>query len=493
VARIRLPDPNDAPALRQSLEDSAEFVVDDIGHAEVDVRPAEGAGATRALLQAHRLCDRGTQITAATWAPLAAHPGYEANPGARERLLREADRLGRIGSPEAMLESVASAVAGLRNDELPLWLDANVGALFQHFPGGSLWLVSVDPVLLARLTMLGGFFALDVTPDFPLNPRNHIGFNALDEHSLTRGVAFAKTIDPVLLAFSPGTVGFSFDRQPHGLVLLFGDTYELRRKPPRSLSALYEPRALEVVGVPWDDPRFLGNLPAGDIESLLQWWVSRLNVFYSHAADPTRFVDGNSAHDAIAQTAWFLTFERLLADATLILGSPQLAALARLGTAFDFLDKAEGLLGYGRNNTGAGFKKLLEKTSMTDRLRQAWDVSLPLRLRARFQRHAEELFESTYAEIHDHALSFRRTAAGVKVGRSSDDTTPERPLEEYVPDLVRATRNSSHGFLDALREKHRFLLATHDGHMPLQLADLAAFLLFGLAADADAVCNGQFV
>lgn len=493
MARIRLPDPNEAPALRQSLEDSAEFVVDDVGPAEVDVRPAEGARATRAFLQAHRLCDSGTQLTAATWAPLAGHPGYEANPGARERLLREADRLARIGSPEAMLESVGSAVAGLPNNELPRWLDANVGALFQHFPDGSLWLVSVDPVLPARLTMLGGFFALDVTTDFPLNPQNHIGFDALDEHSLTRGVAFAKTIDPALLAFSPGTVGFSFDRQPHALVLLFGDTYELRREPPRSLSALYEPRAFEPTGVPWDNPEFRENLPASDIESLLQWWVSRLNVFYSHAADPTRFVDGNGAHDAIAQTAWLLTFERLLADATLILGSPQLPALARLGAAFDFLDKAEALLGYGRHSSGAGFKKLLQKTAMTDRLRQAWDVSLPLRLRARFQRHAEELFASTYAEIHDHALSFRRTAAGVKVGRAGDNTTPERALEEYVPDLVRATRNSSHGFLDALRADQRFLLGTHDGHMPAQLADLAAFLLFGLAADADAVRNRQFV
>jgi hypothetical protein len=117
---------------------------------------------------------------------------------------------------------------------------------------------------------------------------------------------------------------------------------------------------------------------------------------------------------------------------------------------------------------------------------------MPLQLKARFQSHAAALFSSVYTEVHNHALAFRRTPSGVKVGREGDDRIFNRPLEMYVPDLVRATRNSSHGFLEALTAGDRFLLATNDGHMPSQLADLIAFFVFGFAADADAVCERRW-
>ncbi len=489
MARIRLPDPALAPALRQSLEHAADFTVADLGDNVVDIVPAEGAGTTRSFLQAHRLCDAHTQVRPQVWAPLVDHPSYEGNAASRQRLLQEAARLAQIDSGPAMLQAIEAAVAGFTDDELPGWLEQQLPRLFQLFPEGSLWLVSVDPVLLTRLMVLGGTFVLDITPDFPLDPNHVRGFDALDEHSLTRGVAYGKALDPGLLAFSPGAIGYAFDRQPHALVLLFGFDAELREAPPRSLSSLYEPDVFENFrGDPWDDPDFRADLGAGDIESFFQWWVSRLNVFYSHAADPTRFVDDEDNNLPAAQRAWFLTFERMLADATLVLAAPQLAALARIAAAFDFLDKAEALLGYGRAGSGSGFERLLRRSEMTRRLEQAWDVSLPIRLRPRFQRHVEALFASVHDDVHAHAVDFRRTQAGVRVGRERDDQLVTRPLETYVPELVRATRNSSHGFLEALTGRERFLLATTDGHMPRQLADLIAFFIFGFAADASAVC-----
>jgi hypothetical protein len=493
VARITLPDPALVPALRQSLEQAADFTVTDLGDNVVDVVPAEGAGTTREFLRAHRLCDASTQITPQVWAPLAEHPAYETNPARRDRILEEAARLAQIDSGPAMLQAIEGAVAGFTNDELPGWLELQLPRLFELFPEGSLWLVSADSVLLTRLTLLGGTFVLGVTPDFPLDPNNVRGFDALDEHSLTRGVAYGKALDPALLAFSPGAIGYAFDRQPHALVLLFGFDAELREVPPRSLSSLYEPQVFENLGdEPWDDPAFHENLGAGMIESFFQWWVSRLNVFYSHAADPTGFVDEDGNHKPAAQRAWFLTFERMLADATLVLAAPQLAAVARIAAAFDFLDKAEALLGYGREGSGGGFERLLRRSEMTRRLGQAWDVSLPVGLRLRFQRHVEALFASIHEEIHDHAVDFRRTRAGVKIGREQDDRLITRPLETYVPELARATRNSSHGFLEALTGPERFLLATNDGHMPRQLADLIAFFIFGFAADADAVLERRW-
>lgn len=352
------------------------------------------------------------------WSPLAEHRSYEGNPAARQRLLQEAARLAQIDSGPAMLQAIEAAVAGFTDDELPGWLEQQLPRLFQLFPDGSLWLVSVDPVLLNRLTILGGAFALELTPDFPLDPNDVRGFDTLDEHSLTRGVAYGRALDPALLAFSPGAIGYAFDRQPHALVLLFGFDAELRELPPTSLSSLYEPDVFEIFrDDPWDDVAFRDNLDAGDIKAFFEWWVSRLNVFYSHASDPTRFVDDEDVNQPAAQRAWFLTFERMLADATLVLAAPQLAALARMAAAFDFLDKAEALLGYGRDGSGGGFQRLLRRSETTQRVQQAWEVSLPLRLRLRFQAHIDAMFASVYEAMHAHALEFRRTRAGVKVGR----------------------------------------------------------------------------
>jgi hypothetical protein len=46
-------------------------------------------------------------------------------------------------------------------------------------------------------------------------------------------------------------------------------------------------------------------------------------------------------------------------------------------------------------------------------------------------------------------------------------------------------------FLEALTGPER-LPATNDGHMPRQLANLIAFLIFGVAADAQAVCERRW-
>jgi hypothetical protein len=61
-----------------------------------------------------------------------------------------------------------------------------------------------------------------------------------------------------------------------------------------------------------------------------------------------------------------------------------------------------------------------------------------------------------------------------------------------LPDIVRAIRNSAHGFLDQVKGEDRYLIATHDGHLPRPLGDLAAVIMFALVADADRLCRGAW-
>ncbi len=66
------------------------------------------------------------------------------------------------------------------------------------------------------------------------------------------------------------------------------------------------------------------------------------------------------------------------------------------------------------------------------------------------------------------------------------------PMDEYVPALMRAVRNSAHGLGRLSRGTDALLTATHQGRMPSQLADIAALVTLGLVADAERLCAGAW-
>jgi hypothetical protein len=205
--------------------------------------------------------------------------------------------------------------------------------------------------------------------------------------------------------------------------------------------------------------------------------------------DPTQFHDRHGIHDAGAQAAWYLTLERMLADATLMQSEPGGADIARIQLAFDILDKSEGLLGYA--DSGPGFKDLLKRSKTLPRLNDAWKT-LPASLQDRFRAHSQLVFDTLYDDIRAHAVNHRKTKNGMLV--ADDDPAKPTPvsMDAYVGLIVRAVRNSGHGLKRLLREPDRHLIATHSGDMPLQLTDLTALIVLALVADANKLCGGQW-
>jgi len=406
---LHLPEPAQAPNYRHYLRSNCHFDVRDIAADRwVSVEPGEGSGRIYRYFEAHRICDAHTAINDATWEPLRERPAWEDNNAERRRaLLQAAAELAEIGTPEATLQAIQGGLAGAVNDA-PDFLTPNLPALWEAFPDGSLWLISVDQKLLSRMAFLRSRYALELTPDIRIDPEAWIGLTALDGHSITGGASFQRLFNPLLLTFSPGAIGYAFAWNPHVIIFMYGMSTELREEPPRSLAALYEPDTDVAAGDhPWIDPDFWDGLDPSDLESLLAWWTQRLNVLYSHAADPTQY-ERVGRHDAGGQCAWFLTLERLIADATFIQSGPQAPQMARLQAAFDLLDKAEALLGFGIRGSGGGFKRLLRRSTMVPRLNASWE-RLPLRLRPRFRAHTEALFDHVYDHIREHALGYRVT------------------------------------------------------------------------------------
>jgi hypothetical protein len=243
--------------------------------------------------------------------------------------------------------------------------------------------------------------------------------------------------------------------------------------------------------------KFIVGVPEAEIAALFQWWIRQLNTVYTHLLDPTRFADDFARHQPRRQLAWHLTFERMLADMTIVQTGFSHPELSRQQAAFDLLDKLEVMLGYGTERSGKGFSRLLQKSTMVSNLAAVWQ-KLPVQLRSRFDAYCEELYDTLYTEVRAHAYPHRLTSRGVKVWSEEQNRLEERRDDDYVPQLVRAVRNSAHGFIHVLTSdqkqarRDRAVLGGHDGKLPPQLPDLAALLGFAFVAGFEDVVHGAW-
>lgn len=468
------------------------------------VEPIEGSGWVSPYFTAHKLCDAQTALTPETWDPLRRNPAWSkdsiaapsTSPGSgpdpdwQKKLTAWGDKVIEGGRRGSDLAAVSATIAALPPEEIPDYLPGQIQEFFQAFPDGSLWFMEVDSLLARRLGLFRVLLALETIPDFlDATDRKLPQIQTLQEHSLTSGTAFDSLIDPVLLAIPPSALGYSFSWIPHGLVFLFGGPQMLIEPHPPTFASLYAPRMHGAgTGFHWRKSGFWEDVSTSDIEALFQWWVSRLNVIYSYAADPTNFADETGRFSAARQTVWFMTFERLMADALSIGSSPQASARARLETGFDLLDKAEALLGYTKRESGKGFQRLLRRDEMIPRLEAIWDTRLPIQLRSRFKAHTRHLYDRIYEDIKENAYDFRVTGQGINVWSSEKGRLIEWSWDSFVPRIVRAVRNSAHGLMEVFDSRDRDLVVAHSGQMPPELPELAAFLVLALVADGERLC-----
>jgi hypothetical protein len=504
---VPLPPQAKAPGFRDSFSTLAAMRVRAVTDDWLAIAPREGAGAVYEYFRLERLCDAASPPNDETWAPLLANPPFHtdkevwsavADDGRdmRQRLRDWAEKIDDPDRPEAHLASVGGRLTTLPLEEVPPFLTARAREFVAANPEASFWLMRTDDLLIKRFAMLRALLAVALAPDVidenDPKARTLPQLKTLQEHSLTRGSNFGDVIDPLLLTFSPGALGYVFNWMPHALVFLSGVNGSMVRDYPQTPSALYLPDIQAFGPFTWKDNAWFEDINSAHAEALLQWWVARLNVVYSYLLDPTNFaVLGR--HSAPLQVATLLTLERLLADLLLVQTGFQGAELARQQAAFDLLDKAEALLGFGVSGSGQGFERLLRRSSTVKRLDEVWQ-RLPLQLQPRFRAHTRALYDGMYAHVREHAYAHRLAGGAIKVGPPGGPLVG-RSLEGYVPQLVRAVRNSAHGFIGVLTSdapamrRDRDLLATHDGKLPPHFPDLAALIAFAFIADFERVAD----
>jgi hypothetical protein len=501
--RVRLPLPPGHEAdFRSSLMNLAKFVVHDLPDDWVEVEPDEGGGAVAPYFTPYRLGDAATDFSrSAVWQPVADHPPWSEKPQIplapdAQQLLTELqsgqDILSisqRLGFAAA--EADAASMPGVFQPELP--------RLFELYPDGSLWYVAVDRRLVTRLAVMRIRLQLTLTPDVDYGPANTDRVRYFGMHTTTSGANFGNSLDHVMLAIPPVALGFDIGVLPHAFAFLFGKFEDLRRHGPSGLGARFFPAISVPPGIP--GIKFpVRDLPTVQLELLLSWWTTRLNIVYSYAADPTNFGDDDDVHDVAAQAGWFFTMERMMADASVLLAAVDAPAVLRMQAAFDLLDKADSLLTRrGRTADGTNFKRLLRREEALTRLERAFD-RLPVQPRPRFKQWARESYDRFYVDIKQTTMASRRRDSGVLVALNDPARPVLRSWDEYVSALMRAARNSSHGLKDMLRPPAadstkpdpRLLLATNSGDVPYSFFEVVAIAFLGLMADAERLCDGTW-
>jgi hypothetical protein len=474
------------------------------------VEPVEKAGTVYPYFTTHRLCDASTTLTETIWDPLRRNPGYS-----KEGIPARTDprKPQTTEWQAALIEWAAKVEAGQRRgtdfaaiqakieampiDEVPRFLDRQIPHLFKALPQASLWFVETDSLLSRRFAIMRILLNQELVPDLLESPseRERPGLRMLQEHVVS-GTSSA-LIEPLLLLIPPGTLGFAFDWMPHSIVLLMGMATLLTEDHPPTFASLFSPNVQSGFGFHWRESDFYEDLTPALIEELLPWWVGRLNIIYSYVLDPSRHVDDFGRFLPTRQAAWFLTFERLLVDALLIGSNPQGSGLFLHQAAFDLLDKAEVLLGYGSSVTGKGFQQLLRPSRMLPRLDEIWAERLPSTWEERLKLYSRHLYDRLYEGIKAEAYTHRLTSKGIKVWSEKEERLIDRHWEDYVPKLIRAVRNSSHGLIEQLespeKRKERNIIAVHSGKLPAELPELAALLAFALVADAERFVEGTWL
>jgi hypothetical protein len=158
-----------------------------------------------------------------------------------------------------------------------------------------------------------------------------------------------------------------------------------------------------------------------------------------------------------------------------------------VGAGFCRVDD-ELLVGLGASS-GRGFKTLVTRGVALRQLDGHLRSTMPGDGRKPLFRYATDLFDQVCPEVRDGVVEFRRRENAILVEpRGGGDPKP-KPLDDYAALLIRAVRDSAHGFSRSFAQMRRGVIGIHLGGLPAEVALLPGTLLLGFAAQVVPAAN----
>lgn len=318
-----------------------------------------------------------------------------------------------------------------------------------------MFLVKVDPGFYGRLSVPRALLRNLV--EKPSEDPSHLTFQTSQQIIADTYIGMVPFIECLLTSLSPYVWGISVGRAGGVIVITFGMPIRGRREIPGSLLDLSAKAATANPAPAWKPAT-----ERRDFERAIEWWMSRLDLLFSHLTEPR-----NCAQDGVYDPR--TAHERIITAVQIFRSCHMLATTRDQHTRqlllYNVLDQLAGL------NAKADWQATTKGKSVSDRLaqisfRMPTDVRRVLLPRAVAAAEAlRRLAEGFFAPelVNDDGILLPDSSGG-QVRTSLENATSE---------WLRVMRNSAHGFEKQIKDRQRTLLAAHNADIPAELPDLA--------------------
>lgn len=227
-------------------------------------------------------------------------------------------------------------------------------------------------------------------------------------------------------------------------------------------------------------------MPQADVHSLTRWAISNMADRVRELSDPANFLDQEHRVDPVFAFEHMLSWLRIVRQTVRSLATEEMPQ-GKLA-AFDVADGIDGLsvaFARGKKQTGETFRLLFNPGAGRLLLQNALDT-LPTGPRERLRALADALYGDLRATIAESVwIPRRRTDTGFLVPRRDATSDVEEPVDDFVANVMRALRNTHHGYmtrLDPWARPSRYL-AMSTGNTPRSMATLPLIWTCALLAD----------
>ena len=428
------------------------------------------------LVQVHQLASAANADKKGAYSrlrPLVAAPGVSGSMPP-ERIQAELDRLAceRPGELTALVYSGSLATTTTPAEHLPTIVQQVLrDGLLPLLPDAAAYLAEVDPALSFRYGATRVLLQVQDDPSLilrrPTQRRDELIFNSGRWLFSDTAIGLGAYLSPLFLSLSPWVWAVSAPRAGGVVIYTLGGAVVGRRGEPSELLQLFSPGGRAAAG---PGPQ----VSASDIDAALRWWIAALDRVFTEVTDPANYSADDGRYDERRNFEVLLSVEQAFRNVQ-SLSAHDRDSHARRVLMFDTLDTLAGI-------RPPDFDRMCELASARQALADIEDALDPAAGRVLLPRVRASITALEKVQ-QGFFIPSRLTAGGLRV---PDKQGNERvmSLDNAAAAYLRVLRNAGHGFGSRPGQQARdeVLLMSHNGHLPVDLPDLAYLYLLRLLA-----------
>lgn len=364
---------------------------------------------------------------------------------------------------------------------------------FERYPGGTVIPVASNRDIFTSVSLLN-HISLFSALGYVDRLHKDLGFGTLRQADRDNLPRMKKVLGVGLYAFYPYFHGFLVECKPGlNFVFVLDQPFEIKPRYPwdifdimRTTNMFDEDTSDTVVDLLTGrvsskslHKRYVSN--KWSHEDFLRWiefWIDSVNKLVLDILNMTNFLENNELKP-VTQFQYFHSLSRLISTAVLI--NSDRSPMTRKVFTMQFLDIVSDAVNLVKPNPPSEseiFLKLLSKGTLRNFIESALQ-----KLPEPFRTHFLDMSREVYADVYKVALEGlwlpQKDATG-RIIETYRGTTNTYHTDEYVPALLRAIRNSHHGYgID----KFTSMLMQHTGNISNYLPDLSLIITIAIIAD----------